>query len=175
MTRRNNRGLSPTQPIGAGDVGRYRDRIYDDPKHDPYQAKGKYREPAACPDCGAVYMQGRWRWGAAAAGAAKLQCPACRRIADKMPAGTLVAEGTFVGAHVDELTRLLRHVAEHEAGDHPLNRIMALDFDGDVIKVTTTDTHLPQRMAEALHSAHQGVFKIEYGHDEYGVHARWER
>ncbi|CAG1011342.1 hypothetical protein RHIZO_04002 [Rhizobiaceae bacterium] len=168
-------GPTPTQPIGAGAVGRYRDRILDDPRHDPYQAKQKYAEPTTCPDCRASFVEGRWRRGPVEGPAHAARCPACRRIAERMPAGTLDLEGPYVAAHADELERMLRHVAEREGHDHPLHRIMAIEREGERLRVTTTDVHLPQRMLEAVRSAHQGAGELHYGHDDYSVRAAWRR
>ena len=81
--------ITPTQPIGADAVGRYRDRIFDDPRHDPYQSTHKYADSTRCPDCGAWCLAGRWQNGPSDRTGPSARCPACRRIADGMPAGTL--------------------------------------------------------------------------------------
>lgn len=169
------RGPTPTLPIGADAVGRYRDRILDDPRHDPYQATHKIADSTTCPDCGAYYVGGRWKHGAGDRTGPSARCPACRRIADNMPAGTLELEGPYVAAHADELTSLVRHVAEREGRDHPLHRIMAVVHEGERLRVTTTDVHLPQRMLEALRSAHKGEGEVHYAQDEYNVRATWRR
>jgi len=174
MTRKT-LGPTPTQPIGAGAVGRYRDRILDDPRHDPYQAPHKVADETTCPDCGAYYVGGRWKHGLGDRTGPSARCPACRRIADDMPAGTLELEGPYVAAHADELTRIVRHVAEREGRDHPLHRIMGIVREGERIRVTTTDLHLPQRMLEALRSAHDGEGEVHYGHGDYQVRAAWRR
>jgi hypothetical protein len=31
-------------------------------RHDPYKARHKLPEPAACPECGAVFHEGRGQW-----------------------------------------------------------------------------------------------------------------
>ena len=60
MTRRAAVRAPETPP---GGVRRFGDRIYDDKRVDPYQARGKYHEPTTCTDCGAVFRNGRWTWG----------------------------------------------------------------------------------------------------------------
>lgn len=174
MTRKT-LGPTPTQPIGAGAVGRYRDRILDDPRHDPYQATHKVADETTCPDCGAYYVGGRWKHGLGDRTGPSARCPACRRIADDMPAGTLELEGPYVAAHAEELTNIVRHVAEREGRDHPLHRIMAIVREGERLRVTTTDLHLPQRMLEAVRSAHDGEGEVHYGHNDYNVRATWRR
>lgn len=156
-------------------AGRFRDRIFDDPRHDPYQAKGKYVEPTRCRACGAAYHKGHWQWGAPPAGAHEDVCPACRRIHDKMPAGTLIVDGPFVTAHRQDLLNLVHNEAERERSEHPLNRVMRVDEAGDRIEVSTTDIHLPQRMGEALKHAYDGELSVQYGHDDYTVRVHWQR
>ena len=168
------RRKSPTSPVTPqGHVARYRDRIWDDKRHDPYQPAGKYRDPARCPRCGAVYERGRWRWGSAPPESHVNDCPACRRVHDKLPAGFVTFEGPFVAGHAEELIRIARNEAEHEAREHPMNRIMDIDRQDDRIEITTTDIHLPQRIGEAVKRAHHGDLSVQYASDEYSVRADW--
>jgi|APFre7841882630_1041343.scaffolds.fasta_scaffold04394_2 hypothetical protein len=164
---------TPRTPIGG--IARHGAAIYDEAPHDPYQAKGKYSEPARCNECGAAYHRGRWQWGEAPHGARDVLCPACHRIHDKLPAGTLTLEGTFVDAHRDELLGVARNEGAHEKGDHPLHRIMGIEEAPGKITVTTTDIHLPQRIGTALKHAYQGELEVEYAKEECSVRARWRR
>ena len=41
----------------------HRDRQIEEVVHDPYQARVKPPEPAACPKCGIVFHEGIWRRG----------------------------------------------------------------------------------------------------------------
>jgi len=176
MTSRSPAGSARApSPAPAGTATHYRDPILDAKRHDPYQAAGKYPEPAHCDTCGAVFHRGRWQWGSALPGGTVVTCPACRRIADKLPAGIVTLEGPFVGAHRDELIHLARNEAERERTDHPLNRIMAVDAGAARVVVTTTDIHLPQRIGEALKSAYDGELGVHYGEDEYTVRIDWRR
>lgn len=142
---------------------------------DPYQVRGKYREPTVCSDCAAVYHDGRWTWDTPPEDAMQARCPACRRVRDKLPAGTLVLEGPFVEQHADDLVRLLRHEAEHERAEHPLARVMEIASGQRRIQVATTDIHLPQRLGEAVQRAYDGDLTVRYGLDEYCVRAHWRR
>jgi hypothetical protein len=166
---------TPTPLTPPGGVVHYGDRIYDDPRHDPYQAKRKYEEPTVCSECGAVFHHGHWQWGTAAAGAHRAVCPACHRIHDKLPAGYLTLEGIYFDEHRDEILGLVRNEAERDRPNHPLNRIMDIASEGGRTTVTTTDVHLPQRIGSALKSAFQGELEIHYGHDEYSVRVGWRR
>jgi hypothetical protein len=102
-------------------------------------------------------------------------CPACQRIRDKLPAGEVTLEGTFVNAHRTELVQLVHNQAKHEREEHPMNRIMDLDEGADRVHVSTTDIHLPQRIGEALKRAYDGELEVHYGHDEYTVRVHWRR
>ncbi len=165
----------PTPQTPPGGVARHGARVYDSPRHDPYLAKHKYDEPTVCKDCGAIYHRGHWQWSAAPAGAKQALCPACHRIRDNLPAGTLTLEGAFVGEHRAEVVGIARNVEKREKAEHPLHRIMAIADDGQRVVVTTTDVHLPQRIGEALKDAHQGELAIRYGSDEYSVQVDWKR
>jgi len=164
---------APTTPVGH--VTRYRDRIFDDKRTDPYQARGKLETPTQCTGCGAVYENGRWRWGSTPPDAHAGACPACQRARDKMPAGHLTVDGPYVAAHAAEIIRLARNEAEHETRDHPLHRIMNIDEHAGRIDITTTDVHLPQRIGAALKRAHRGELEVQYASDEYSVRAHWHR
>ena len=39
-----------------------RDRLIRERIHDPYKTRLKLPEPTVCPQCGAVYHDGRWDW-----------------------------------------------------------------------------------------------------------------
>jgi len=172
MTRRATVRTPDTPP---GGVTRYRDRIFDDQRVDPYQARGKYQVPTVCSDCGAVFRRGRWGHGAEADGARRDRCPACRRIRDKLPAGSVTLEGEFYAAHRDEILRLVRNEADSERSEHPINRIMDIAEDGGRTVVTTTDIHTPRRIGTALERAYQGQLATEYGDAEYSVRVSWHR
>lgn len=172
MTRRT---TTPSPLAPHGSTERYRDRIYDDPRHDPYQAKGKYPEPTVCTGCRAVFQHGHWTRGEAPAGAHAAECPACHRIRDQQPAGYLTLTGALTEGDRDELVRIARNVEKRENAEHPLHRIIGVAKDADRVLITTTDVHLPQRIGEALRHAHKGKLEIDYGHDEYVVRASWRK
>ena len=172
MTRRTTVRTPDTPP---GGVARRSQRVFDDQRVDPYQARGKYQEPTVCADCGAVFRRGRWVLGAAPDGAHRDRCPACRRIRDKLPAGSLTLEGAFYAAHREEVLHLVRHEAESERSEHPMNRIMELEEHPDRAVVTTTDIHTPHRIGNALERAYQGELDTRYGDDEYSIRVTWRR
>lgn len=159
---------SGLQPIG-------RDKLLQELVHDSYKAGRKLREPTCCPDCGAVFQNGRWKWTAAPAAAHKERCPACHRVHDKFPAGFVALKGAFLQAHRDEILRLLRNHETKEKAEHPLQRIMAIVDGDDGVMVTTTDTHLARDLAQALHHAYKGELEFHYNKDENLLRATWTR
>lgn len=89
---------------------------------DAYRPAGKAAKPVLCPECKATFRRGRWRWGAAPAGAVRRKCPACLRIAQRYPAGYITVSGAFFNAHRDEILARVRHCETQEQGAHPLER-----------------------------------------------------
>ena len=172
MTARN---TVPSPQTNPGGVARHGAAIFDDPHHDPYFAKQKYAEPTACKDCGAIFHHGHWQRGTAPADAHQALCPACHRIRDKLPAGTLTLEGAYVEHHRADLAGIVKNAEKREHGEHPLARIMAIEDAPNRMVVTTTDVHLPQRIGEALKAAHDGELDIRYAPDEYAVTVGWKR
>ena len=152
-----------------------RDRLLQEPTHDAYKLKGKLREPTVCPECGAVFHDGRWNWGDAPPQAHHETCPACHRIKDKFPAGFVSLGGPFFAAHRDEILALVRHEEQRERQAHPLKRLMAIEnHDGGVL-VTTTDVHLARGIGEALHHAYQGELEFHYKPDDNLLRVHWTR
>jgi NMD protein affecting ribosome stability and mRNA decay len=157
---------SPSGRSGRRIAGRaQRDHILD-----PYQAQQKLAEPTACPRCGAVYHQGRWQWRQKPAEAHEQPCPACRRIADGLPAGIVTLHGAFAQQHQAEITGLARNEEAAENGEHPLNRIIGIAQTDEGLAITTTDIHLPRRLGEALKRAFHGTLAMHF--DEAGYFAR---
>jgi NMD protein affecting ribosome stability and mRNA decay len=152
-----------------------RDRMVQETRHDPYQAKHKLHEPTVCPQCGAVYHEGRWQWLARPAGAHEEACPACRRTDDDYPAGFVTIEGSFFKEHRRELLQLVRNEEARAKAEHPLKRIMKVDDRDDGILVTTTDIHLARGIGEALHHAYQGELEYHYNEQENLLRVVWAR
>ncbi|NIW24769.1 MAG: ATPase [Gammaproteobacteria bacterium] len=153
-----------------------RSRNVQERRHDPYKLRGKLKEPTVCPQCGASYRNGRWTWDEAPSGEAKRQlCQACQRINDRYPAGELAIGGRFVAEHRDEILNLAKNIEEAERAAHPLNRIMSIDDVDDGLLITTTDIHLPRRIAEALDNAWNGELDMHYDEEGYFVRLNWRR
>lgn len=143
-------------------------------RHDPYKARHKLTSPSVCPQCGAVFYDGRWQWvEELPEGAPKEVCPACHRTNDKFPAGEIALSGAFLKSHRDEILHLVRNTQENQNAEHPLSRIIEIVDRDEATVVTTTDIHLPRRVGHALEHAYKGKLDVHYNEEEYFVRVRW--
>lgn len=142
--------------------------------HDPYQATRKYADGTRCPECRALFHDGRWTWSDAAS-EHEVLCPACHRIRDELPAGFVILDGDFATAHRDEILNLVRHLEQRERREHPLQRIMAIEETDGGLRVTTTDIHLARDLGAALHAAYKGKLEYHYNDAEYLLRVHWTR
>ena len=152
-----------------------RDKMIQPERHDVYRNRGKYQEPTVCGDCGALYEGGRWSWGKAPAGAARAVCPACRRIADRFPAGRVELSGDFYRDHRDEILNLVRNAEAAEKAERPMERIMAIADEAGRALVTTTGIHVARRIGESLARSYQGEMDYRYGDGEDSIRVVWAR
>ncbi|MEY4862693.1 MAG: hypothetical protein RLZ51_788 [Pseudomonadota bacterium] len=152
-----------------------------DPRNDPYRAKRKARGVLRCPDCGLLCLQGRWQSEShaqsaaieAAAAMTAHRCPACQRIADRYPAGTLTIEGPYAYEHRSEVLQTARNVAERLQTEHPLERIMDIEALDGRLRITTTDVHLVQSIGKALHHAFGGLLHYGFAEGQYQLRVNW--
>ena len=137
----------------------------------------KFPELTACPSCGATYRDGRWTWQPAPADARGHTCPACERVAQRYPAGTVSAEGAFAAEHRDDLIGLVRNVEERERSRDPLKRIMKISTRRNGFVAETTDGKLAHAIGRALRKAYAG--ELEHtpttAEKENLVRVRWLR
>lgn len=160
-------------PAGYRQVTRH-DGIFQEKVHDAYKAKAKPAEPTVCPQCGAVFHDGRWQWSKAPAAAHSATCPACHRLHDHFPAGYLTLDGAFFHANREEVMNLVHNNEKHEKAEHPLKRIMAVEEQKDgATLVTTTDIHLARGLGEALHHAYQGELEYHYNPEQNLLRVNW--
>lgn len=153
------------------------DRMFQEEIHDPYMSQRKLPEPTVCPECDAVFSDGRWQWSTAHPSSAhETSCPACRRIHDKVPAGFLRMRGSFFEAHRSDILNLVRNTVEYQRAQHPLKRVMNTveEADGAVV-VTFTDGHLPRGVGEAIKRAYDGDLDIHFAKESGVTRATWYR
>ncbi|MFM0511667.1 BCAM0308 family protein [Paraburkholderia sp. RL17-373-BIF-A] len=142
---------------------------------DSYRLPKRSLGASRCPDCGAVYDKGRWTWHALPGQMHQLLCPACQRIHEQAPAGEISFHGDYLLNRRDEVLALLRHQADGESEEHPLERIMDVQQDAEHIVVHTTGAHLIRRLGAAMLHAHQGVLELSYRDNEGLLRAHWTR
>ena len=145
--------------------------------HDPYLSKTKPQEPTLCPDCNAIFHEGRWQWSMVIpAGAHSSRCPACQRIRDHCPAGILTLTGDFLAQHHDEIVHILHNLEERQKAEHPLKRLIRIDEAGTgSMTVSLTDPHLARAMGQALYDAWRGDLDYHYHQGEYLLRVSWHR
>jgi NMD protein affecting ribosome stability and mRNA decay len=161
--------------IAPGRQPTYRSKLFPERVHDSYKSGAKLPSPTLCPDCGAVFDEGRWQWKARPEAAHSELCPACHRIHDHFPSGYVKLDGEFLAQHRVELIELIRNVEKKEKAEHPLERIMAIVDEDEGVMVSTTDIHLAHGIGEALHRAYKGSLDSRYNPAEKLLRVRWSR
>lgn len=146
-----------------------RERGYDTSK------KAKLLEPMVCRQCRAVYHAGRWTWMARPAHAHEEVCPACQRIRDHAPAGILTLSDPFLQERKAEILNLARNEEGRARAEHPLQRVIDIEEEGERIWITTTDAHLARSIGEALHHAYHGELDFRYAEEGSILRVRWDR
>jgi hypothetical protein len=150
-------------------------RLIQEKRHDVYQERQKWPEPTHCTVCGAVFITGRWTWQTAPEKAYETICPACRRIADRFPAGYLEIKGDFYTTHQVDILNLIHNVEKQEQAEHPLERIIAISTEEGFPLITTTGTHLARRIGAALSRAYKGELHFQYADAGESIRVHWRR
>jgi NMD protein affecting ribosome stability and mRNA decay len=166
----------------AGQRGGRMEATRNERQGDTYRRKSrkvevKLPDETRCPDCGAEFRKGRWRWPTMPRRRSKggEPCPACRRIRDGYPAGEVSIRGEFARAHREELLAQVRHLEEREKARHPLNRLMEIREAEDALRITTTDVHLAHAIGEALFRAYRGTLHAPWAEEGDLLRVSWER
>jgi NMD protein affecting ribosome stability and mRNA decay len=146
-----------------------RDRLIRQKRHDAYKSKEKLPDPTLCTDCGVLFSGGRWAWKGTDDKVHETVCPACRRIADRNPAGTVTIRGDFFEQRIDEVDNLIANTEKAETLQRPMERLIQVVRDDDGTVVTTTGVHIARRIGDALARAYGGDYSIEYLDDEERV------
>lgn len=157
-----------------GRFGR-QDRLIKQKQDDVYLDRQKYSEPTLCTRCNALYLNGRWTWESTDQSVARAICPACKRITDNYPAGTIEISGTFFRNHHEELMNLVMNIEKQEKNLHALERIIKASHQSDKTVVTTTGIHLARRIGEALARSYKGDLCFQYLDADKGIRVSWIR
>ena len=85
---------------------------------------------SACPECGAIFHDGRWSQAAASIDAHARLCPACKRVRDKYPAGVVMIGGDFGACAPERVVRVgVRQPYQVGPRDYRLRTSAASDSD----------------------------------------------
>lgn len=144
---------------------------------DSYQEKGGVKGASYC-SCGAVFRDKRWHHedgGHDRLEGHELTCPACRRIADRNPAGIVSLSGDFLVAHESEIHNLIDNTAQSAVMKNPLGRVIDMSMEKDGVTVTTTDVKLAQKIGREVFKAHGGQLQFIWSHAEAPVRVTWRR
>lgn len=152
-----------------------KDRLIKEKLHNIYRERDKSLETTVCTQCGVLYLNGRWTWGNPPEQAGETICPACRRIADRYPAGHVELKGVFFIDRRDEILSLVHNVEKREKEARPLERIISIVNDKDHSLVTTTGIHVARRIGEALARAYKGDLSFQYADGEKRIRVFWQR
>lgn len=160
--------------MDKGSFGR-KDRLVKEREHDVYHSRTKQQDPAQCADCGVAYIKGRWVWRVPPQNARITTCPACRRVADRFPAGHVELQGRFFEMHHDEILNLVYNVERKEKANHSMERIMGIEDRNGCAKVTTTGIHVARGIGAALERAYRGNLSMRYLDADNCIRVNWSR
>jgi NMD protein affecting ribosome stability and mRNA decay len=144
---------------------------------DAYRESEGVKGASYC-SCGAVYHNKRWsheEQGTEQHKGHELVCPACRRIADRNPAGIVSLSGEFLAHHENEIHNLINNTAQSAVLKNPLGRIMDIRMEKDGVTISTTDVKLAQKIGREIYKSHGGELQFVWSHAEAPVRVVWSR
>jgi len=141
------------------------------PRRLPGQAQAA--EPTVCPQCGAVFHDGRWHgW--------RGQPEPMRKPARRATAFTTNSRG-YVTVNGPSSRIIARNCSNWPGRGSPRQGGASPEADHEIedqddgIQITTTDIHLARGIGEALHHAYQGELEYHYNERENLLRVVWER
>ncbi len=153
-----------------------------DTEKDPYLAGMKFNDMSACSACFIVYHNKRWYLPddlpgdvVKGAGLTDVICPACRKIQEGYAEGFVNISGGFKDHHLDEIMSLIRNKEEIARRHNPLDRIIEITTDKDVVEITTTSGKLAQRIGRILRKTYQREVEYQLGDDTRTTRVYWRR
>jgi hypothetical protein len=87
----------------------------------------------------------------------------------------LTVKGSFVDEQHEQVMGIVHNTEAKEKKEHPLSRIMGIERRREGLVISTSDTHLPRRIGEALKHAYHGYLSFHYDQDEDFIRVTWTR
>jgi NMD protein affecting ribosome stability and mRNA decay len=151
------------------------------PKQDPYEMFKAPKGPAMCRKCLAIYADKRWHCDevqaaklAASPRTQKLVCPACQKIKDDYPEGTVTLKWSQMQDHEAEIRGLIANVEKRAVSVNPLDRVMKIVKRRKDLEVQTTNDRLAQRLGRALVRSYKGKAEYKWAHRDMMVRVTWQ-
>jgi DNA-directed RNA polymerase beta' subunit len=82
---------------------------------------------------------------------------------DHAPAAIVTLHGEFLREHRDEIMAHVRRLSDRAFVEHPLERLMEIDEDDEVVHLSTTSVHLARGIGQALQAAWDGDLDLDAG------------
>ena len=89
--------------------------------------------------------------------------------------GLLTLKETFAQDQHEQVMGLVKNIEAKETKEHPLARIMTIEQQPEGVVVSTTDSHLPRQIGEALKHAYHGELVVHYDENRDFVRVTWTR
>ncbi len=143
----------------------------------PYLSSKKHKGAVVCPECGLVFLDGKWKKAEKPKdGFDDVLCPACRRIKDGYFGGILTIKSDLLINKKDEIMNLIKNKEESAQITNPLRRIGKIETKGvNEMVVYTTFEHLATAIGKALRRAYKGDLIIQYRQNEKSARIYWEK
>jgi hypothetical protein len=138
-------------------------------------------DPTLCAGCSAVFSRKTWRRSskrtlrALQSAAPWTFCPACRLRAEHRSRGRVLALGSYLDRHVDEIRRRIENVAARARYTQPERRLTAVIAWGATLEILTTSQKLAHRIARELKKAFQGTVSYAWSDRDGQLLAVWRR
>lgn len=160
--------------------GSRKNRLIQERIHDPYYEGRKYPDGVECPECHALYQGGHWVWpreeeNRNTSACERNLCPACRRIQHRYPAGVVFLQGEYLTRRREEVMNLVNRIVRQEGEKSPLRKVMDREEKEGAVAIHLTDDHMARHLGEAVHRAHKGDLKMQYGEEARFVRVYWSR
>ncbi len=142
----------------------------------PYLSSRKPKGVVVCPECGLVFMDGKWKKAEPPSEYEQQLCPACRRIKDSYFGGILYLKSDLLKTKKDEILNLIKNKEASAMKSNPLRRIGRIEQPSeDEMIVYTTFEHLATSLGKAIKRAYKGELTIQYRDGEKAARVYWEK